>query len=228
MKTWNLFPALLLCLALAACGGPSPEESAAAAVATYRAASPSPPPAATAPPPAPTRPPSPTPTDAPTPAAAPAELSVRMLDQDEAQRVAEVQDVPFLAQVAVEQYSAEQLTQAGTTLAYTIYLIESSPLSWGMGWCTASEETLAQNMEHTQYTFFLNGRQVPRNEFVEVEYYSERSQAYCHQCYTVLTDWSPGEHLIRTLVEFDQPINDGWDDYAAGTTTYEYRVIVSP
>ncbi len=157
-----------------------------------------------------------------------AELSVTMLSQEEAQRTVEEYDVPFLAHVAVEQYSAEQLSQTGATIAYTVYLTPSALIAWGMGWCTASEDILAQNMEHTQYTFFLNGRQVHRNEFVEVEYYSERSQAYCHQCYTVLTDWSPGEHLIRTLVEFDQSINDGWEDYAAGTTTYEYRVIVTP
>jgi hypothetical protein len=114
------------------------------------------------------------------------------------------------------------------TLTFTIYLTESEPIAWGMGWCSAAEAILSENLDHIHYTFILNGKEISRDQFVEYEWYSEESQAYCHQCYTVLTDWSPGKHLIRTLVEFDQPINDGWDDFPAGTTTYEYRVIVTP
>ncbi len=154
------------------------------------------------------------------------ELTVRMLGSAETQSLMERQNIPFLARKAIEQYSAEELNQVGKTLTYTIYLDNSEPLAWGTGWCTTTEAILSQNFEHIQYTFFLNGKKVPIDQFVEAEYYSEELQGFCREYYTVLTDWMPGEHLIKTIVAYDQPINDGWDDYPAGTKTFEYRVIV--
>lgn len=156
------------------------------------------------------------------------ELSVKMLDKEDAQEIAETQNVPFLARVAEEQYSAEQLYQTGATIDYTIYLSESEPLAWGMGWCSTSEELLTQNLDHIHYTFFLQEQEVYQSQFVEYEYFSENMQGYCYQCFTILTDWSPGEHLIKTIVEYDESITDGWDDYAAGTTTFNYAVVVNP
>jgi hypothetical protein len=152
--------------------------------------------------------------------------SVRMLGKTEAQKMFEGQGILFLARKALEKYSAEELNQTGKTLTYTIYLEKSEPLAWGMGWCATTEAVLSQNFDHISYTFILNGKNILLDQFVEVEYYSENTQGYCRQYYTILTDWSPGEHLIKTIIEYDQLINDGWDDYPAGTKTYEYRVIV--
>lgn len=153
-------------------------------------------------------------------------LTVRILGRTEAQRLFEEQRVPFLARKAIEQYSAEELNQVGKTITYTIYLDNSEPLAWGMGWCTTTEAILAQNFDHIQYTFILNGKDIPIEQFVEVEYYSEEMQGFCRLYYTILTDWMPGEHSVETIVTYDQSINDGWDDYPAGTITYEYRIVV--
>lgn len=155
-------------------------------------------------------------------------LAVRMLEKSEAQKIFEGQNIPFLARKAVEQYSDDELNQMGTTLTYTIYLDKSEPLAWGMGWCTTTEAILAQNFNHIRYTFILDGKRILLNRFVRDEYYSENMQGYCRRYYTVLTDWKPGEYLIETTIEYDQPINDGWYDYPAGTKTYEYRVVVAP
>jgi hypothetical protein len=152
---------------------------------------------------------------------------VRMIDAFEAQQMAESQEIPFLARKAVEQYSDEELNEMGATRTYTIYLDRSEPLSWGTGWCTTTEAILAQNFDHIRYTFILNGKEIPIDQFVDGEYYSENMQGYCRQYYTILTDWTVGEHLIKTIILYDQPLNDGWDDYPAGTKTYEYHVIVS-
>jgi hypothetical protein len=156
---------------------------------------------------------------------------VRMMDKAEAQRVFAEQNIEFLARKAVEEYSSEELdrvSQSGGNLNYTIYLNQSEPIAWGTGWCTTTEAILYENFDHRQYKFILNGKEVPLDQFVEIEYNTEDGQSYCRQIYTILTDWTPGESIIKTVITLDQPINDGWDDYAAGVRTYEYRVILTP
>jgi hypothetical protein len=157
--------------------------------------------------------------------------SVKMLNKTEAQKVLEEQDIESLPSKAVERYSQEELdrvTVEGGTLTYTINLAQSEPIAWSMGWCSTTEEILAQNFDHLRYTFTLNGQDIPVDQFVEYEYYSENVQGYCRVYRTVLTDWAPGEHTIQTVTTMDQAINDGWDDYAAGTRTYIYKVILTP
>ena len=161
-----------------------------------------------------TTPPTPTPT-----------LTVKMLSKLESQKMVEEQEILFLARKADEQYSSDELDQM-PLVTYTIHLDRSEPLAWGMGWCTTTEAILQQNFEHIHYTFTLAGKNIPIDQFVEVEYYSENMQGYCRQYYIVLTDWSSGEHLIETAILYDQPINDGWDDYPAASKTFEYHVIL--
>ncbi len=155
-------------------------------------------------------------------------LAVRMLAKTEAQRLFETQDIPFLARRAVEQYTEDEINQMGLMLTYTIHLDKSEPLAWGMGWCTTTKDILNQNFEHIRYTFILNGKTISTSQFVVFDFYSENLQGYCRQYYAILTDWPVGETVIQTVVTYDQPINDGWDDYPAGTKTYEYRVILRP
>ena len=120
------------------------------------------------------------------------------------------------------------MSMKGGTLTYTIYLTKSEPIAWSMGWCTTTEEILSENFDHIRYTFILNGQDIPLDQFVKNEYYSEKTQGYCRVYRTVLTDWTSGECIIQTVTTIDQPINDGWDDYAAGTRTYIYKVHVTP
>ena len=41
-----------------------------------------------------------------------------------------------------------------------------------------------------------------------------------------MTDWTDGEYTLKAVATFDDKINDGIADYAAGDYVFEYNVTV--
>jgi hypothetical protein len=157
-----------------------------------------------------------------------AQAPVRITDPSEAQRITEQENPPYLPQFAGEEYTTEEIAGLGPKYTYTVELPASEPVSFGWAWCTTTQEILDENFEHLIYTFKLDGQEIPLDRFVVDDYFSDDMEGYCREYYTVLTDWLPGNYTLERSMEFDQLINDGWDDYQAGTTIYEYDVTVTP
>lgn len=130
---------------------------------------------------------------------------------------------PWLEDLAAESYDIT--SQAGETYTYTITMDRSRDVMWVYGWCATTKELLAQNWDHISLVFTLDGEEVPLDSFVELE--SIFDEMECRLYYTLLSDWPGGEHLLTTEVTFRTTINDGLDDYPAGTHVYEYRVSVA-
>lgn len=131
----------------------------------------------------------------------------------------------FLEDKAREQYTAEEVSVPGL-LTYTVPLNKSENLIWAYYWCTTTKEVLDQNFSQIDVTFELNGEEVPIDQFAVTELPSGGNQ--CRIIYTVLSDWQPGEHNLRTSVTFKSAINDGMGAYPAGDYISEYRVYVAP
>lgn len=128
-----------------------------------------------------------------------------------------------LESFAEEQYSSEEMSQAGETYLYTIVLERNTPALWSNGWCATEAEILEQNFEHIQVEFLVSTERVPESQILVLEG-QEGSGLYCRLFVVLVTDWPEGETQLTTRVTFDEAINDGLADYPAGTHEYVYNV----
>ena len=145
----------------------------------------------------------------------------RVAARSEAEAAFEAQ-TPWLQELAPETY--DLTSQAGETYTYTIEMDRSQEVMWVYGWCTVTQEQLAQNWENISLVFALDGESVPLDSFVRLE--DKFGDLECRMHYALLADWPSGEHQLTTEVTFATAINDGLDDFPAGTHIFEYRVHV--
>ncbi len=131
-------------------------------------------------------------------------------------------NTPILNDMAREEY--EITSQPGETYVYTIAMPTSDEVLWFYAWCTADEAQLADNWSKIQLQMQIDGQAVPLDQFGMYEG-SDFGQP-CRIYYIVLSDWPVGEHVLSQTVAFTAPLNDGFEDYPAGTHVYEYHVIV--
>ena len=145
----------------------------------------------------------------------------RVAARSEAEAAFEAQ-TPWLQELAPETY--DLTSQAGETYTYTIEMDRSQEVMWVYGWCTVTQEQLAQNWENISLVFTLDGESIPLDSFVRLE--DKFGDLECRMHYALLADWPSGEHELTTEVTFATAINDGLDDFPAGTHIFEYRVHV--
>jgi carboxyl-terminal processing protease len=132
----------------------------------------------------------------------------------------------WLDDLAQEEYSEDELSQAGRVYTYTVPMYNSEDIIWAYAWCTADEESFEDNWSKIELELSINGELVQLEDFAELE--GVFSGNHCRLYYTVLKDWVVGEHIITTKVTFTGPINDGIvvEDFPAGTHIFEYHVYV--
>ena len=135
-------------------------------------------------------------------------------------------ETTWLDDLAQESYGEDELSQSGRVYTYTVPLYNAEDLIWAYAWCTADEESFQVNWSKIIVEFALNGEEVPVENFALLE--GVFGENHCRLYYTVLQDWTIGEHFIETKVTFTSPINDGITatDFPAGTHVYEYHVYV--
>jgi hypothetical protein len=133
-------------------------------------------------------------------------------------------NAPFLEGLAEEQYTTEELSQAGNTYVYTINLAEEQTMIWQTNWCTTTEEILNQNLEHFQLQFTVNGEMVDPGHIAVVQTRSD--DLYCAYFLASLSNWPQGTTVLKIDIGFTEPINDGMADYPAGIHTYQYTVTL--
>lgn len=96
-------------------------------------------------------------------------------------------------------------------------------VSFYMAWIAKDYTILAQNLEHMQFFFKVDGTDYWENSFMaEPEPYvfnDEPDTQYASQWAGVeLSGWEFGKaHEIRFGFTFNEQVNDGWDTYASGT-----------
>jgi C-terminal processing protease CtpA/Prc len=145
----------------------------------------------------------------------------------EVQKIFNEGKVGYLEQYASEQYPNS--LEVGNTFPYTIVLKQSAPMVWGFSWCTTSESSLKQNMGQISIRFTLNGNEVPGEKVVNVDQTVKDANGqdlWCRSNALVPDKWPSGEHHLETEITFKSKINDGTQDYPAGTIKNEYTVFV--
>ncbi len=131
--------------------------------------------------------------------------------------------VAFLIDLVREEYTAEETGVPGT-LTYTVVMNQSQDVIVGYFWCTTTDEILADNWAKIEASFELDGVAIPASEFNEEAVPS--GSGPCMALSAKLSEWPAGEHSFVADITFTAPLNDGFDDYAAGTYRQEFTIYV--
>lgn len=128
---------------------------------------------------------------------------------------------PFLDDLAREDHGGEF---APGEYLYTIPLGSSRDVIWSFLWCTADKERFEDNWGDIQVVFTLGGEEVPLDRFAVLD--GNFGGQECRVIYTLLNDWTIGEHVLVAEVDFPRALNDGFADYEAGVRRLEYHVYL--
>jgi len=132
-----------------------------------------------------------------------------------------------LEEKARESYPNTDYIKVPNEFTYTITLNKTEKLLWAWGWCAKDQATLTDNLSKMDIKFNLNGKDVPLDQFLKLDYDSSEGQK-CTAYIAGLTDWTGGEHHLVTTLAFKEPLNDGAYDFPVGVQTFYYNVYVKP
>jgi hypothetical protein len=133
--------------------------------------------------------------------------------------------VQLLEALAPERYTAEDLAKPGTW-TYTVTIPDDTPTVLLYSWCTVDEQTLQQNLDHIIMRMFFNNEEVSHDVVHPVAFVSPNNNMPCHALAVLMSDWPEGSYTLKAVATFDEQINDGLADYAAGDYIFIYNVTV--
>jgi hypothetical protein len=125
---------------------------------------------------------------------------------------------------AQEQYTEEDFSRPGT-LTFTVRLPNNKPAYFSYGWCTTTEEILTQNFEHIKVKLSINGKALG-SDVVHPITFTRPDGLVCLDYGVLMTEWPAGDYELEAAATFDEKINDGIADYAAGDYVFIYKVTV--
>lgn len=125
---------------------------------------------------------------------------------------------------AQERYTEEDFSKPGR-LTFTIRLPNNKPVYFSYGWCTTTEEILTQNFEHIKVKLSINGKALG-SDVVHPITLTRADGLVCLDYGVLMTEWPAGEYELEAAATFDEKINDGLADYAAGDYVFTYQVTV--
>lgn len=129
-----------------------------------------------------------------------------------------------LQALTAEEYTDEDYSKPGT-LNFTARVTDDTPVYFSYGWCTVDEATLQQNFEHITVTLSIEGDELG-GDVVHPLTFTQANGLVCLDFGVLLSNWEPGEYELKAVASFDESINDGLADYAAGEYVFVYKVTV--
>ncbi|MGZ9233990.1 MAG: hypothetical protein ACXW4E_00565 [Anaerolineales bacterium] len=125
---------------------------------------------------------------------------------------------------AQETYTEEDFSKPGT-LTFTVKLPNNQPTYFSYGWCTTTEEILTQNFEHIKVKLSINGKALG-SDVVHPITFTRPDGLMCLDYGVLMTELPAGEYELEAGATFDEKLNDGIADYAAGDYVFTYKVTV--
>jgi hypothetical protein len=114
----------------------------------------------------------------------------------------------------------------GQAVNYTADLGNEEGVIWSLVWCADSKDRLKNNLENMSLDFSINEKTVDQNKLTWSNF--NNNDNACAAAYLYLDKWPEGSHNLVQRYTFKTQINDGTEDYPAGTITYNYAVTVHP
>jgi len=153
-----------------------------------------------------------------------ASMPVMEKDSDKVIEVLSGENWVRLEALAEEQYTEEDYSKPGT-LAYTVKITDDKPAYFSYGWCATTEEILRQNFEHMRVRLYFNDDELG-NDVVHNLSFTSPTNLICFDFGVLMSEWPAGEYKLEAVATFDEKINDGLADYAAGDYAFVYNVMV--
>jgi hypothetical protein len=133
-------------------------------------------------------------------------------------------DFSFFENFSVEQYEADDFARPGT-VTFTVTMPATETIFLNYGWCAENAEILEQNLEHIDLAVYFNDQEIPE-EYIMGIGSTTQDDWQCANAGFLLTDWDTGKYEFRTVVTFDEKINDGGADFEAGEYIMQFDVTV--
>ena len=127
--------------------------------------------------------------------------------------------------LAKEQYTEQDFAKPGT-LTFTVNLTDDKPTYFSYGWCAVDDATLQNNIQHIDVSLYFNEKKLG-SDVVHTLSFTSANNLHCADFGVLMSDWPSGEYKLRAVATFNDKINDGMADYAAGDYVFEYNVTVA-
>lgn len=158
------------------------------------------------------------------PAATTAPMPAMEKDSEQVIAVLNSGNYDRLDALATEKYADGDISKPGT-LTFTVNLPNDKPTYFNYGWCTTTEEILKQNFQHIQVKLYFNGNELG-SDVIHPLTLQRADGLTCFDYAVLLSDWPVGKYRLEAVATFDETINDGVADYAAGDYVFQYNVTV--
>ena len=147
--------------------------------------------------------------------------------EKDAQKVIEVltsNNYVRLEALAKEQYTEQDFAKPGT-LTFTVNVTDDKPTYFSYGWCAIDDATLQNNFQHIGVSLYFNGDKLGK-DVVHTLSFTSANNLHCADFGVLISEWPNGEYKLKAVATFNDKINDGMADYAAGDYVFEYNVTV--
>ena len=130
-----------------------------------------------------------------------------------------------LETLAKEQYTEQDFAKPGN-LTFTVNITDDKPTYFSYGWCAVDDATLQNNFQHIDVSLYFNEKKLG-SDVVHTLSFTSASNLHCADFGVLMSDWPNGEYKLKAVATFNDKINDGMADYAAGDYVFEYNVTVA-
>jgi hypothetical protein len=130
-----------------------------------------------------------------------------------------------LETLAKEQYTEQDFAKPGT-LTFTVNITDDKPTYFSYGWCAVDDATLQNNFQHIDVSLYFNEKKLG-SDVVHTLSFTSANNLHCADFGVLMSDWPSGEYKLKAVATFNDKINDGMADYAAGDYVFEYNVTVA-
>lgn len=109
--------------------------------------------------------------------------------------------------------------------SYSCTVPAGKPLVIKMGWCTTTQQILDDNWALMTYTLQIDDVKIDiERDTAFIGYSSSIGPCYAYSTY--IDGLKPGMHNITYSFSMSQPLNDGYEEYQAGTYTIENIITI--
>lgn len=129
-------------------------------------------------------------------------------------------ELSMLPQIIVE-YS--RLETPGSE-SYAVEVQSNKTYVWRYHRCALTRELLTKNLSQMRFTFFVDSREIPQDDFLTYDFIAGRWT--CQSWATILTNWQEGSTAVLSVVyKISRPVHDGVGAFQPGE--YRHDIVVT-
>jgi hypothetical protein len=120
--------------------------------------------------------------------------------------------------------------QFKTGLSIKIANTAKEPLAFDFGWCAYSQSALENNVKGINVDISFDNQRIPDSNIASYDYSNtdnNKIPLFCRYYFTVINSWSTGDHPAHITVTAKSLINDGKNEWPAGTVLSGVEFLIT-